>query len=131
MYRCPSYTEIPSFRNVLIDQRESSCCTLPDGKPKKNKNSLFDSRCSTRVHEGRRSVLNSSRGRKKQAAYHRILRAPGGKGLVCTRYVISCFATIDTRAVRIYGEGAGEGRTKIVPVHIARAAAVGGMEKTK
>ena len=32
MYRFPSYTEISSFRNVLIDQRESSCCTLSDGK---------------------------------------------------------------------------------------------------
>ena len=32
MYRIPLYTEISSFRNVLIDQRESSCCTLSDGK---------------------------------------------------------------------------------------------------
>ena len=30
---CCMYTEISSLRNVLIDQRESSCCTLSDGNP--------------------------------------------------------------------------------------------------
>ena len=35
-FRFPSSTEISSFRNVWLDQRESSCCTLPDGKPNKN-----------------------------------------------------------------------------------------------
>ena len=37
MYRFPS-SEIPSltFRNVLIDQRERSRCTLSGGKPNNN-----------------------------------------------------------------------------------------------
>ena len=36
VYRFSSYAGISSSRNVLIDQRESSCCTLSDGKPNNN-----------------------------------------------------------------------------------------------